>query len=137
MCAYTLCLESWSRGSLSSLSQPGWGWGQSGHQPWQGEHWSLWQMQPLAPCLHRGPARYPVELSLQSSCPLYPILSLILLHHREGVCSTASLGASGTSQKGSRNLFCSLFGFFNYYYYSRKRDQAQLVSNQELFQFCL
>lgn len=31
---------------LFSLSQPGWGWGQSGHQPWQGEHWSPWQMQP-------------------------------------------------------------------------------------------
>lgn len=54
------------------------------------------------------------ELSLQSRCLLHQIC---IFEPRFVVmrvfCFTASLGASGTSLKGSRNLFCRLFFFYS------------------------
>lgn len=61
-----------SRRGLFSLSQPGWAWGQSGHQAWQGEHWSLGQMQPSGIVLPSGPARYPAGAEFTKQLPLVP-----------------------------------------------------------------
>lgn len=69
-----------------------------------------------------------LELSSQSSCPLYRNLSLSLLHHNQGVCSTTSLGASGISLKGSRNLFCCLFSFWCFLFQEKRSGSASILS---------